>query len=56
MIIKIIQLIVLGFSIAGTILVFYNSPFYSSLVFLPNFDDSDKWHQKDLKKRRLAKV
>ena len=56
MIVKLFQLLILGLSILGTGLVFYNSPFMSDLNGDPTFDDADIFYHRGLKKRKLAKI
>jgi len=56
MCIKYLQIAVLGISLFGTALIFFNSPFVDSNVWLGSSDESPSIYKKDKKKRRLARI
>ena len=56
MVVKLLQVLVTGIAIAGTALVFYNSPFVSGGVFMYTFDEGKERMEKAKRQRRLAKI
>jgi len=53
--VKMIQLVAIAFSIIGTLLIFYNSPFASSQIYAPTIDDTS-FYKKDLNKRNYSDI
>jgi hypothetical protein len=56
MLIKILQLVVTAIAIAGTALVFYNSPFVKGTVSLPTFAEGNERMAKAKRQRRRARL
>ena len=54
MYIKLIQIIILGFSLIGTSLVFFNSPFLNRQIYAYNNSEIPKIIKKDKRKRLLS--
>jgi hypothetical protein len=54
--IKPLQILVTGIAIAGTALVFYNSPFSSGGTYHYSFEEGQRQTAKAKRQRRLARV